>query len=278
MATARYQLARRRTYELFNARAGGTFGLYVDWFIMTLIAANVAAVTLGTVDSLQTQYGTFFRLFELVSVAVFTVEYLARIWSCTSRPEYAGVMRGRLRFAGKPMLVIDFLAILPFFLGAFVALDLRFLRALRLFRFFRLLKMARYSDSMVYLKRVVLKKKADLVVAFSANLILLLVASSVMYFLESRAQPEAFSSIPAALWWGVVTLTTVGYGDMHPITPLGKVVGAIVAMLGIGLFALPASLLASGFIEEARTTTGSGCDCPDYCPDCGAEIDESGVN
>jgi voltage-gated potassium channel len=196
MVSSRYRIARRRTFELFSARTGGAFGLYIDWFIMALIAANVVAVTLGTVDPLQARYGTFFHWFEVVSVAVFTVEYLARIWSCTSRPEYAGPLRGRVRFASRPMLVIDFLAILPFFLGAVVALDFRFLRALRLFRFFRLLKMARYSDSMLYLKRVCLKKKEDLVVAFSANLVMLLVASSVMYFLEHRRNPRRFPRSP----------------------------------------------------------------------------------
>lgn len=271
MATSgKIDLARKRTFDIFDAQAGGQLGRYVDWFIMVLIAANVAAVMIQTVDSIGTQYRAFFHWFEIVSVAIFSVEYLARIWSCTSTPEYSGVITGRLRFATRPMLIIDLLAIVPFFLGAFLV-DLRFLRALRLLRFFRLLKIARYSESIQSLNRVLITKREDLVIAFSANMVLLLIASSIMYYIESDAQPDAFGSIPETLWWGVATLTTVGYGDVHPVTPLGKAVGAIVAVLGIGLFALPASMLASGFIEEAGRAS-TECGCPDYCPNCGEEL------
>ena len=132
-----------------------------------------------------------------------------------------------------PYLVIDLLAILPFYVGVFV-LDLRFLRALRLFRFLRLFKLTRYSNSLQSLGAVVRRKKADLIVTLSATLMLLLMASSTMYFVEKDAQPEAFSSIPAAMWWGVATLTTVGYGDVYPVTPVGKAVGAVIAALGVG--------------------------------------------
>ncbi len=257
--------------SLFTARQGGTVGYYADWFIVLLIAANVVAVALETVDSLYAQYGTFFFYFEVVSVAIFSVEYLSRIWACTARPEYSNPITDRLRFASRPMLVIDLLAILPFFLGAVLPADLRFLRALRLFRFFRLFKMARYSESMTAFNEVLQRKKEDLVISFTATLILLLVASSTMYFVEHPAQPDEFSSIPQSMWWGVITLTTVGYGDVTPVTPLGQVFGGIVAVIGIGLFALPASILASGFIEAARGETGPT---PDHCPHCGERLTE----
>lgn len=255
-----------RIFETFAAGAGGRLGRFVDIAIMTLIVLNVAAVTLATVPSLYSQYRQFFVTFELVSVAVFTVEYLARVAFCTTRPEYDHPITGRIKFMLSPYLVIDLLAILPFYVGVFF-LDLRFLRALRLFRFFRLFKLTKYSNSIRKFGVVVRKQKEDLVVALSMTSILLLVSSSLMYYVEHDAQPEKFSSIPATLWWGVATLTTVGYGDIYPITPLGKFLGAVIATLGVGLFALPASILASGFIEEAGKNI-------EHCPHCGESLDD----
>lgn len=189
------------------------------------------------------------QAFELVSVAVFTIEYLARVWSCVEADEYRGPVSGRFRFLTQPLLVADLLAILAFYLLLVgTAVDLRFLRALRLVRLLRLIKIARYTQSFRDFRAVLRDKKADLVVATFANSLLLTVASSVMYYIEREAQPDAFGSIPETMWWGVATLTTVGYGDVYPVTPLGRAIGAVVAVLGIGLFALPASILASGFV------------------------------
>lgn len=171
-----------------------------------------------------------------------------------------------MRFASRFLLIIDLLAILPFYLAAVgLGADLRFLRALRLIRLLRLLKLARYSESLAALSVVLRNKKPDLVIAVFANLILLTVASSAMYFAETAAQSETFTSIPQALWWGVVTLTTVGYGDVVSVTTLGRFLAGVTAVLGIGLFALPASILASGFIEVARSRTQE-------CPHCGEDI------
>lgn len=261
-----YRESRARTRQLFAPRMGGRVGHLVDWFIMLLIAANVLVVMAETVDSVYETFGTFFYWFEIASVVIFTVEYLGRVWTCVEDPQYEGPISGRVRYASRPLLVVDLIAILPFYLGAMMTVDLRVLRAFRLIRFFRLFKLARYSESMVAFAAVAREKREELVISFFATAILWIVASSLMYHLERAAQPETFSSIPHALWWGVITLTTVGYGDVVPVTPLGKVFGAIVAVLGIGLFALPASIFASGFVEHtigART-----------CPHCGAGIDE----
>lgn len=269
MTAGRYSAARHWTWELFEPELGGKLGYYTDWFIMTLIAINVAAVILETVDALAASYSSFFYYFELFSVVIFTVEYIGRVWAAIDNPAYEGPITGRLEFASRPLLIVDLLAILPFYLTAVgIQADLRFLRALRLIRLFRLLKLARYSTAMQSFGLVIHDKKEKLILAFSANLLLLVLASSVMYYIENPHQPEAFSSIPQAFWWGVATLTTVGYGDIHPITPLGQFIGAIVAMLGIGLFALPASILASGFIEQVDEEKGMK-----YCPHCGEKID-----
>lgn len=261
-----YRRLRHRASILLSVDAGGRTSRIVDIVIMALIALNVIAVSLATVDRLYAAYESIFIVIEVVSVAVFTVEYVARVWSAVEFPAFDRPIVGRLRFAAQPMLVIDLLAILPFFLGAFLV-DLRFLRALRLFRFFRLLKMARYSESMQRFGDVIQRKREDLLIALSATTILLIVASSMMYFAEHGAQPDIFSSIPASLWWGVVTLTTVGYGDVYPVTPVGKLLGAVIAVLGVGLVALPASILASGFIEEASEQDR------ERCPHCGEELD-----
>lgn len=275
-----YQELRRRTYRLFAPSLGGRAGYFTDWFIMVLITVNVLAVMLETVDTLGAQYESVFYWFEVFSVAVFTVEYVARIWSSVEgynadgeyigvpiEEEYGGLITSRLKFASRPLLIVDFLAILPFYLAALgVGIDLRFLRALRLIRILRLLKLARYSESLLVFRKVIILKKPDIVIALLANLILLAVASSALYFVETAAQPDAFTSIPRTMWWGVITLTTVGYGDMVPITPLGQLLAGVTAVLGIGLFALPASILASGFMEVARG------DSPE-CPHCGKEID-----
>ena len=204
-------------------------------------------------------------------MTVFTVEYVLRLWTCTMHREFSRVVVGRARFALTPLALVDLIAILPFYLPMILPFDLRFIRILRLVRLLRLLKMGRYLESMRTLGRVFTSKKEELIIAISIVSILLVLASSVMYFLEYEAQPEAFSSIPAAMWWGVATLTTVGYGDVYPVTPLGKVLGGIIAITGIGIFALPAGILASGFAEEIQERRGKGR----LCPHCGQDIDKA---
>jgi voltage-gated potassium channel len=245
---------RRRVYEIFEPRKGGRAGRLADWFILLLIAANVIAAMLETVEPVYERLSAFFQWFENVSVALFTVEYAARLWTAVEAKGYEEPITGRLRYAARFMMVVDLLAILPFYLTLFgVGFDLRFLRAFRLVRIFRLL--GRYSAATKAFAKVLRERREKLVVALSANLILLVVASSAMYTVEHPAQPDVFPSIPETLWWGVITLTTVGYGDVVPITRLGQLVGAVVAVLGIGMFALPAALIATGF---ARATGSDG--------------------
>ena len=247
-----YRDFRRRVYELFEPRLGGRAGRLVDWAILILIAVNVTAVMLETVEPIFERFAETFHWLEVVSVTIFTVEYVARVWSAVEAAEYSKPIRGRLRFAMRFLVVIDLLAILPFYLAALgIGVDLRFLRALRLVRLFRLLKLARYSEALSRFAEVLQERREKLVIAFAANLVLLMVASSAMYLVEHTAQPDAFPSIPETMWWGVITLTTVGYGDVVPVTALGQLVGAVVAILGIGMFALPAALIATGFAAAA---------------------------
>jgi voltage-gated potassium channel len=168
-----------------------------------------------------------------------------------------------------PLALVDLFAILPFYLPMLVHVDFRVIRILRFVRLFRLLKMSRYMRSLHMFGTVVQEKKEELMIAICMVLVILLFAASGMYVIENAAQPEAFSSIPAAMWWGIATLTTVGYGDIYPITPLGKVLGSIIALLGVGLFALPAGILASGFNDVIPRRNIRA---PHTCPHCGEVI------
>ena len=244
---------KKRLYEILEIAAiGDRISKLFDIFIMTLITLNVIAVILATVERLNLQYQYYFRIFEIFSVTIFAIEYLLRLWTCTINKKFINSITGRIKYIFTPFAIIDLLAILPFYLPMIIPLDLRFIRAVRLFRLFRLFKIGRYSKAVVILKKLLKDKKEELLLVIFIAFILLIIFSSLMYFIEKEAQPEAFSSIPAAMWWGITTLTTVGYGDIYPITTLGKIVGALIAFLGIGLFALPAGILGSGLIEATR--------------------------
>lgn len=259
---------KMRLFEILDVvRDDDQTSRYFDIFIMSLIAANVAAQILETVDSICSIAPEFFEQFEFVSLMIFSIEYVLRIWSCTANPKYSHSISGRVRFAFTPLLLIDFLAIIPFYI-AMLPIDLRVIRALRLFRIFRILKLARYFQAIQVIGSVLRSKKEELITILFTLFLLLLLVSSLVYFVEHEAQPESFSSIPAAMWWGIVTLTTVGYGDMYPVTLMGKFFAALVAILGIGMFALPAGILGSGFVEHLQNK-GSG---QHRCPHCGKEL------
>lgn len=246
----------------------------LDWYdtgMMALILLNVLAVVIESVEEIGARFAVFFSAFEGFSVAVFTIEYMVKLWACTADARYAHPLLGRVKYALTPMVIIDLFTFLPFYLW-FLPLDLRFLRALRLFRLLRVLKLGRYSQAVALMGRVFRRKRADLSASALVLFVMLVIAASVMYYAENEAQPEAFSSIPAAMWWGVATFTTVGYGDVYPITPLGRVLGSFIAILGIGIFALPAGILASGFSEERERMRSERQQ--NVCPHCGQVIDE----
>jgi voltage-gated potassium channel len=231
-------------------------GRAVNVFIVLLIFLNAIAFAAETVDHLADRYGPYFDAFNVFSVIVFTVEYVLRVWSAVDIPMLSRLpaWRTRLRFALRPIILIDLFAFLPFYLQWIVPLDLRVLRVLRLFR---LLKLVRYSPALQTLGRVIADECRALLGALLVMLVLLLFASTVIYFLEREAQPDKFGSIPAAAWWALSTLTTVGYGDVVPVTPWGKVIGGIVMLLGVCMFALP-SPPASAWNRRATNSSRPG--------------------
>jgi voltage-gated potassium channel len=233
--------------------------------IVGAITVSTLAVVAETVDSLGRHFQSVLAAIEVASLALFGTEYLLRLWVITCSPRYAHPLFGRLRFAVTPLALIDLLAIAPALIASRV--DLRVLRVARLARVLRVLKLARYSQGIALIGRVVRRQREELFIALGFFFVLLVVTSSLMYFAEHAAQPKAFSSIPAAMWWAVVTMTTVGYGDVYPVTFLGRLLAGLTALLGIAAFALPTSILGAGFLAELDRSSKRT-----KCPRCGAEV------
>lgn len=222
--------------------AGRTF----DAFIVTLIVLNAIVLVVETIPGVVDGREAWFDAFEWFSVVVFIVEYLLRVWSITVEPEYAHPIKGRLAWMRSPFAIIDVLAILPAFL-VFVGADLRFLRVLRILR---IVKLGRYADSFRILGDVLRRSRRELLTSAFLVGVALILTSSFMYYAERDAQPDSFSSIPAAMWWGIVALTTTGYGDIVPVTALGRFLGGLTAVLGVAAIALPVGILSSSFVQE----------------------------
>ncbi len=251
--TLKMEKIRKGLFEVLEKDDGDNrLSRRFDLFIMIMIFLNMIAVIMETVDAVYVKYDRLFEWFEIISVVVFTLEYAGRIWTCTLIERYSHPIKGRIQFILSPIGLIDLLAILPFYLPFIMSIDGRILRLLRLFRLVRIFKMGRYSTAFRMIANVLNRRKEELLVTLTIVLLVLVLASSLMYYVEHEVQPEAFSSIPATMWWGVATLTTVGYGDVYPITSIGRVLGAFIAIMGVGIFALPAGIIASGFEAEIR--------------------------
>ncbi|MCU0467790.1 MAG: ion transporter [Arcicella sp.] len=249
-------------------RSGISFVLNV--FLTVVIFLNTLSIILHTVPSIRQDYERFFHEFEVFSVIVFSIEYLLRLWSCVENEKYKHPIKGRIKFIFSAWGLIDLLAILPFFATYFVK-DLGFIRILRLLRMLRLFRVSKYFHALIVIQRVFKEKQEELVLSMVFIIFTLIISSSLVYYIEHSAQPKAFSSIPEAMWWGVNTMTTVGYGDLKPITPLGKLLGGIIAILGVSFFALPTGILASGFAEQVREQSDRR---KIKCPHCGKEFHE----
>ena len=245
--TAWYTLRKFVYNNLHNEDYETPLSLGLNYFLIALIMSNAAAVLLESVQKYYVLYQDFFYYFEIFSIVVFSVEYLLRFWSIAETNSFESDWKNRLNWVKSGGAIIDLLAILPAYLNFFVQFDLRFLRIVRLLR---LLKLTRYFVSLQILLRVIEREKGSFQAVIFILMIMIIMAAAGVYLIESQAQPEVFSSIPASMWWAVVTLTTVGYGDVTPITPLGRFLGAIITILGVGLAALPAGILANGLANE----------------------------
>jgi voltage-gated potassium channel len=243
------QTFRQYVYSILEEQEGGLLGTVINTGLIILIIANVLVVVFESEKSFVHDFHDALLIFEYVSLAVFGTEYLLRLWVAPENPanKERTPLRQRLRYSVTPMAIIDFMAIMPMLLGFFFSDNLLMLRMFRLIRGF---KITRYSRSMSLLV-VVLKHEAGTILStFFILGILIVLAATGIYLVEGDVQPEHFGSIPKALWWATVTLTTIGYGDVVPITIYGRLFGGLIAILGITMAALPAGILASGFSTE----------------------------
>ncbi len=236
---------------------------YVNYFLAFLIFSNALCVALATVPWLWHGYQKIFVGFETLSTSVFVVEYLARLWVCVEQNRYAAPLIGRLRYALSPLAILDLLVIAT----AWTSFDLRFLRMARIVRLLRVLHLDNFAACLQRIMGGLQQRKELIIVAITLMVICLYASSAVVYQLEHQAQPTVFTDIPATLWWAIESLTTVGYGDMIPQTPLGRLFSGLVFVFGIGVFALPMAIVTAVIIE-------AGTDSPatQVCKQCGQPL------
>ncbi|MGK0365573.1 MAG: voltage-gated potassium channel [Saprospiraceae bacterium] len=228
--------------------------------IMILIILSVLAVILESDADLRAKYSIWFYNFELFAVTIFSFEYILRLYTAGYLYPEVSKSKARIAYMFSAMAMIDLLAILPFYMelahtallafGINIVLDLRFIRVLRLMRLLRIFKLNRYSSSMKLISTVLKDEKEKLLITIFMTFILLILSSALIYTVENEAQPDSFPNIISSMWWAIATLTTVGYGDVYPVTALGKMLAGIIAILGIGLVALPTGILSSAFVSR----------------------------
>jgi voltage-gated potassium channel len=260
---------RKRVFDLLEPTVSNSrLAKAIEYFLIVLIACNIVMIQLETIPHYAEKHAEFFRDFEFFSVIIFTAEYLLRLWTCHELVRYQRPYVGRLRYVFSRAGLIDLLSVLPFYLALF-PIDLRWLRIFRFFRLLRMLKIARYLTALNLIFAVIKDRREQLLVVIMFIFFLLVIIATLMFYVEGPAQPDVFSSIPATMWWGIATLTTVGYGDMVPITPLGKLLAGIIAIIGVGMYALPAGILSAGISEHLRDHSTRK---EKRCPHCGKEL------
>ena len=239
---------RRRIFEIISkAEDGDILSRIFDGLIMVLIFISILSIVLESFEEIRSRFSGLFRVFEVVSVSVFALEYVLRIW--TADYLYPESRHPHIKYILSPMAIIYLLAILPFFLP-FISVDLRFLRMTRLFRLFRLLrvfKLGRYFDALMIVVSVIKKSASQLIVSVALCFFVMLFSAIIMYTVENPVQPEQFPNVISSLWWAICTLTTVGYGDIYPVTDVGRFFASIISLVGIGIIAIPTGIIAAGF-------------------------------
>lgn len=249
----------------------GLLGELINAFLVLLITLNAVAVVLESVPEIALKYSSFLHAFRVFSIALFTVEYLLRLWSCTHNKRHKGSIKGRLVFIFSPLALVDLLVLVQFYFGIATKFDLRFLRMLRFVHQFLFFRIVRRSEIVRTFVHVLDKRRIDVSITIAVAVVLLVIFSSFMYFAEHEAQPEVFKDIPHTFWWGIVTLTTLGYGDAVPITPLGKVISGVTGLFAIGTFALPPAILTFILVEEIQMLKDKSKKSK-KCPHCGGEL------
>ena len=237
-------------YECLENPKDSRWGIVTQSIIFFMIILNIVAMSLDTVGELHSAYVTWFDFIEIFTVTFFTFELILRYIVIGHQSEYAG-LKGRIKFTFTPFTLIDIFSILPIFL-TFLGFNSSFLRILRLFRVFKLFRIGKTSSFDRAIRRVFITERENLIMTFASIGIILIILTILVYLVENSVQPKVFSSIPQTLWWAVVTLSTVGYGDMYPVTILGRIITSIITMIGIAFYAIPGSLFTVVLLEEIR--------------------------
>lgn len=249
---------KRRVFEIISKADDEDRGSKVfDWVIMGLIALSILSIILESFSEIYEKGHPVFQVFETITVIVFSIEYLLRIWTADLLYPEAG--HPRLKYIFSFMAIIDLLAILPFYLP-FISADLRFLRMMRLFRLFRLLrvfKLGRYFEALQVIVMVIRTSGPQLIMSVVICFFVMLFSAIIMYTVENPVQPEQFPNVISSLWWAICTLTTVGYGDVYPITSVGRIFASVISLVGIGIIAIPTGIIAAGFNQAISQGKGN---------------------
>lgn len=234
---------KKELYSIFEHPSLHKFGIVIHVGIFLNIFISIIIMFLQTEKSLS-EYFPIFNTINFINMALFSIEYILRIYSIT----YTHKVK-RIKYILKPMMIIDLIAILPFYLSLF-NLDFGFLRALRIIRIFKLFRLAKYAEFDNLIASIIKEKKEEFLFIAVVLFVLVLTVTPLVFFFEKEAQPEVFTSMGVTMWWAVITFTTVGYGDMYPITLMGRILTTIVSFLGIAFYAIPGSIFTSALLEK----------------------------
>ncbi len=237
-------------YDAFEGYGKSKFAFIVQTIVYTSIIVNVVSLSLDTVKHLHNQYANLFSQIEMITVTIFIIELAIRYIIVGYNEKYRGII-GRLKYTFQIFTIIDILSILPIFLSVY-GLNITFLRVLRFLRVFKFFRRKKSSSFERALKRVFIQEKKNIISSYIAIFTILILLTITIYFIENKVQPNVFSSIPETLWWAMITLSTIGYGDMYPVTIAGRVMTTIISMIGIACYAIPGSLFTAALIEEMK--------------------------
>jgi voltage-gated potassium channel len=278
--------ARRALYDFLELDIPCTRGkMLFRAFMYILISVNIFLVIFESAPELPYGITSLSHAVYVFSIGIFVFLYLLRLWICVENPRFSRPVAGRLLFMATPYAVVDLAVIIAFTVPVSFLQNPTTYEFVKFLRLTVIFKLVRYSDALQTMIRIFAAKRKPLGMALYMVVFLLVITSTMMYYFEHPAQPNVFTSVPESMWWGVETLTTVGYGDIVPVTAMGKVLGGITALLGIAMFAIPAGILASGFYEEyrlrlkkeekeGRSQTGHGNEQMPVCPTCGRPLEE----
>jgi len=239
----------KNIYLLLEKPYKHKYGVAVQILIYSVIIISTLSIFLETVKDLQ-KYNHIFALIEDITMFIFSIEFILRVVSSFSQVTYKS-LKSKISFFTNPFVIIDLIVLIPYYLSMF-GLDFGFLRVLRILRVFKLIRHTKYDEFDNIIIDIIKERKEQFIVVLVVSSILICIASPFMYYLEHEAQPDIFSSIPAALWWTVVTFTTVGYGDMFPITTLGKILATFITVLGITFYAIPGAIFTSSLLDKIQ--------------------------